>query len=113
MAALRDGVHVTIVDLLPPGRIDPDGIHGEIWRRPLAGDYNAPSDTPLTLVSYAVCPTITAFVEPVAVGMELIDMPLFITLEHYVSVPREETNMRAWSGVPQPCHCSITGGVQP
>lgn len=100
-AALRDGVHVIIVDPLPPGRLDPDGIHGEVWRRLMAGDFALPAGKPLTLVSYAVGRTVTAFVEPTAVGAELIDMPLFLTPERYVPVPLEETYKRAWSGVPQ------------
>jgi len=100
-AALRDGIHVTIIDPLPPGRFDLDGVHGEVWRRLMAGDFEAPADKPLTLVSYAVRHTVTAFVEPISVGTELIDMPLFLTPERYVPVPLEETYSRAWSGVPQ------------
>jgi len=100
-AALRDGVHVTIIDPLPPGRFDPDGTHGEVWRRLMAGDFESPAGRPLTLVTYAVRHTITAFVEPTSVGTELLDMPLFFTPERYVSVPLEETYNRAWSGVPQ------------
>ena len=100
-AALRDGIHVTVIDLLPPGRYDSDGMHGEVWRRLMAGDFELPVDKPLTLVSYAVRPAITAFVEPTAVGWELIDMPLFLTPERYVPVPLGETYNRAWSGVPQ------------
>jgi hypothetical protein len=100
-AALRDGVHVMIIDPLPHGRFDPDGIHGEVWRRLMAGDFESPAGKPLTLVSYAVRRTVTAFVEPMSVGTQLIDMPLFLTPEHYVPVPLEETYNRAWSGVPQ------------
>lgn len=100
-AALRDGIHVTVVDPLPHGRFEPDGIHGEVWGRLMAGDFEAPADKPLTLVSYAVRHTVTAFVEPISVGTELIDMPLFLTPERYVPVPLEETYNRAWSGVPQ------------
>ena len=100
-AALRDGVHVTVIDPLPPGRFDSDGIHGEVWRRLMAGEFEAPADKPLTLVSYAVRQTVTAFVEPTSVGTKLIDMPLFLTSERYIPVPLEETYDFAWSGVPQ------------
>lgn len=100
-AALRDGIHVTIIDPLPPGRFNPDGVHGEVWRRLMAGDFEAPDDKPLTLASYAVRHTVTAFVEPISVGTELIDMPLFLTPERYVPVPLEDTYNRAWSGVPR------------
>jgi hypothetical protein len=96
-----ESIHVTVVDPLPPGRFDPDGIHGAIWGRLMAGDFEAPAGKPLTLVSYAVRHTVTAFVEPMPVGAELIDMPVFLTPERYVPVPLEETYNRAWSGVPQ------------
>ena len=101
IAALRDGIHVMIVDPLPPGRFDPDGMHGEIWRRLMPGNFEAPPGKPLTLVSYAVSSTVTAFIEPLSVGTTLIDMPLFLTPEVYVPVPLEATYDRAWSGVPQ------------
>ncbi len=29
---LERQIHLLIVDLLPPGQRDPDGIHGEIWQ---------------------------------------------------------------------------------
>lgn len=100
-AALRGGIHVMIIDPLPPGRFDPSGMHGEVWRGLMAGEFESPTGKPLTLVSYAVRPTTTAFVEPLAVGMELIDMPLFLTPERYVPVPLEATYNSAWTGVPQ------------
>ncbi len=99
-AALHNGVHVLIIDPLPPGRFDPRGLHGEIWGRLMAGDFESPTDRPLTLVSYAVRYTITAFIEPVAIGEKLIDMPLFLTPDVYVPVPLEATYQQAWSGVP-------------
>jgi len=44
---------------------------------------------------------ITAYVEPTCVGRVLPDMPLFLTPEHYVNVPLENTYMAAWRGVPE------------
>ncbi|NUQ64772.1 MAG: hypothetical protein HUU20_20105 [Pirellulales bacterium] len=76
-------------------------MHGEVWGRLMAGDFHAPAAKPLTLVAYAVRRTVTAFVEPIGVGMELIDMPLFLTPDLYVPVPLEVTYHQAWSGVPQ------------
>ena len=76
-------------------------LHGEIWRRLMAGSFEGPPDRPLTLVSYAVRSTVTAFVEPLSVGAQLIDMPLFLTPELYVPVPLEASYNQAWSGVPQ------------
>ncbi|NLF69227.1 MAG: DUF4058 family protein [Candidatus Anammoximicrobium sp.] len=100
VAALREGIHVLVVDPFPPTRRDPDGMHGAIWERLLAGDYQPPDDLPLTLVSYCVKHPITAYVEPFLVGSVLPEMPLFLTPERYVRTPLESTYMQAWAGVP-------------
>lgn len=101
VAALDEGVHVAIIDALPPGPRDPDGMHGAVWDRMLAGPYRAPEGRPLTLASYAARRRVTAFVEPLGVGSPLIDMPLFLRPGHYIPVPLELTYQNAWSGVPQ------------
>jgi hypothetical protein len=100
VAALRDGIHVLVIDPLPPSRHDPNGMHGAVWDRLLAGDYESPDDLSLTLVSYCVKHPVTAYIEPFRVGSELPDMPLFLTPEHYIPVPLESTYMQAWAGVP-------------
>jgi hypothetical protein len=57
---------------------------------------------PLTLVSYAWDgEEPEAFLEPVAVGQPLIDMPLFLTAERYVNVPLEPTYQSAYLGMPE------------
>ncbi len=45
---LRAGVHLLIVDLLPPGPRDPQGIHKPIWDEFIDNDFSLPSDKPLT-----------------------------------------------------------------
>ena len=59
------------------------------------------ADSPQTLASYCAKRPIKAFVEPTAVGRELIDMPLFLTPTHYVSVPLGATYQQAYAGVPE------------
>ena len=49
---LEMGIHLLILDLHPPGRRDPDGIHGEIWQEIAGQEYHAPSERPLTLAAY-------------------------------------------------------------
>jgi hypothetical protein len=51
-------------------------------------------------VGYLAGASAEAFVEPVAVGDALPDMPLFLTPEIYVPVPLEETYQLAWEGMP-------------
>jgi hypothetical protein len=56
---------------------------------------------PLTLVAYSAGPRKIAYIEPTAVGRELIEMPLFLTAEVYVNVPLETTYRAAYRGVPR------------
>jgi hypothetical protein len=42
-----------------------------------------------------------ASIQPVAVRRPLIDMPLFLTAQHYVTVPLESTSTTAYSGLPE------------
>lgn len=101
IAALREGIHVLIIDPFPPTANDPDGIHGYIWHRLLAGSYHAPPEQPLTLVSYSADQPLWAYVEPLHVADSLVAMPLFLTRGHYINVPLEETYQETWAGVPQ------------
>jgi hypothetical protein len=98
---MNQGIHLTIVDLFPPSKRDPQGIHGAIWSECADDSFHLPSDKPLTLVAYSVIPAKTAYVEPVAVGDTLPDMPLFLEAESYVEIPLEATYQRAYVGVPR------------
>jgi Protein of unknown function (DUF4058) len=101
MAALRAGYHVLVIDLFPPGRCDPGGMHGVIWEYLTNEPWQALPDHPLTLASYCAKAPITAYIEPLSIGRILPDMPLFLTPDHYIYVPLEPTYMAAWRGVPQ------------
>jgi hypothetical protein len=46
-AALHEGLHLLVVDLFPPGPYDPGGMHGMIWQRHDAADYEPPPGKPL------------------------------------------------------------------
>jgi Protein of unknown function (DUF4058) len=100
--ALTSGLHLLLLDLQPLGPRDPHGIHGALWREigPGLEPYIAPAGKPLTLASYAVGCTVTAFVEPVAVGDTLPDMPLFLEPAQWVPVPLEATYIAAYGGLP-------------
>ena len=99
--ALFEGYHLLILDLNPPGPRDPQGIHGAIWDEIEDDSYRAPADKPLTLAAYASGLVKRAYVEPVAIGDRLPDMPLFLTPEACVHVPLEATYQAAWNGVPR------------
>ncbi len=97
---LRQGVHLLLVDLLPPGPRDPQGIHKAIWDEFQEEDFELPPDKPLTQVAYDAGPCRVAYVESVAVGDVLPDMPLFLKPDYYVPTPLEATYRAAWEGFP-------------
>lgn len=100
--ALEEGVHLLVVDLFPPGRYDPEGIHGVIrqWLAPSDESYDLPVNEPLTLAAYAAGTQVDVYLEHLAVGERLTDMPLFLDRDHYVSVPLESTYEATFRGVP-------------
>jgi hypothetical protein len=88
------------IDLYPPTRCDPHGIDAAIWRS--LGDRQAIHQTkPLTLASYDFGEEIIAYVEPIALGDRLKDMPLFLDAGRYIDVPLEPSYRAAWRGVPR------------
>jgi hypothetical protein len=99
---LRQGTHVLLIDPFPPTARDPNGIHAVVWKELTAKRFEPPADKPLTVVSYAAlgANTFSAYVEPLAVGKKLPDMPLHLTDEYKVKLPLEGTYQIAWSGFP-------------
>jgi len=98
---LDAGIHLLILDLFPPGPRDPQGIHAAIWSEISDGTFQLPPDKPLTLAAYVASEMRTAYVEPVAVGDVLPDMPLFLEPDFYVPVPLEATYRTAFEAVPR------------
>jgi hypothetical protein len=101
VAALAHGYHLLLIDLQPPTKRDPDGIHGALWSEISDDGYHALADKPLTLAAYSAGLVKKAYVTPISVGEALPNMPLFLTPDDYVSVPLESTYHSAWRGVPQ------------
>jgi len=99
---LDDGVSLLIIDLFPPTKRDPQGIHEVIWKHFKEEPFALPPDRSLTFASYAAGAAITAYVQPVAVGLPLPPMPLFLTPTRYVDCPLESTYQRAWEDFPAP-----------
>jgi hypothetical protein len=99
---LNAGIHLLIVDLFPPSKRDPQGIHRVIWDRLRDDEFCLPEGKQLTVVSYSAGVSIRAFVEPLAVGDTLPDMPIFLTSETYIPCPLEETYQNSWNAFPKP-----------
>ncbi|HEV3257631.1 MAG TPA: DUF4058 domain-containing protein, partial [Gemmataceae bacterium] len=101
-SALDLGVHLLLVDLFPPAAHDPQGIHGVLHQRlgPDNEPYDLPADEPLTLASYAAGSQVDVYLEHVAVGAPLPDMPLFLRPDRYINAPLEPSYQTAYRGMP-------------
>jgi len=97
---IMQGVHLLVIDLFPPSKRDPQGIHKAIWDEFQEEDLNVPADKPLTLASYDAGPPPVAYIEPVAVGDVLPDMPIFLKPDFYVLAPLGATYDSTWSHFP-------------
>jgi hypothetical protein len=99
---LDNGIHLLVIDLFPPSERDPQGIHKAIWDEFLEEPFELPADKPLTLAAYSAGPVKMAYVEPVAVGDLLPEMPIFLEPDRYVPAPLEATYQATWAGTPEP-----------
>jgi hypothetical protein len=99
---LENGIHLLIVDLFPPSERDPQGIHKAIWDAVREEPFELPADKPLTVAAYSAGVPKTAYVQPVAVGDVLPDMPLFLAPDWYVPTPLETTYQATWAVCPEP-----------
>jgi hypothetical protein len=98
--ALKQGVHLMVLDLYPPGRLDPQGIHDELWAALGQEPDQLSRGKPLVAASYEAGNEVTAYLEPFGVGDSLPAMPLFVDDGFYVEVPFEATYQRAFERVP-------------
>ncbi|HEX3448441.1 MAG TPA: DUF4058 family protein, partial [Isosphaeraceae bacterium] len=97
---LEARVHLLIVDPFPPGPRDPHGVHAAIWEEVRDEPFHLPDDKQLTLVAYECGLTTRAYIEPVAVGDSLPEMPLFLEPDGYVKVPLDTTYQTAFNVLP-------------
>jgi hypothetical protein len=110
---LRQGVHLLIVDLFPPTSRDPFGIHKAIWDEINEEDFELPPRKDRILASYETGREFAAYVEPVAVGDTLADMPLFLAAGMHILVPLEATYQNAWNDSSEEMRVAIETGVLP
>jgi hypothetical protein len=102
-AFLRRGIHLLVIDLFPPTRHAPHGIHTAIWKEFVEDGLEnvaPPIERPRMLASYSAGAELSAFVEMRNVGDPLTDMPVFLTPDTYVRLPLESTYQKAWSSFP-------------
>jgi hypothetical protein len=86
---IAQGIHLLVIDLFPPSKRDPQGVHKAIWDQFVEEDFELPADQRLTLAAYDAGPPPAAYFEFVGVGQALPDMPIFLKPEFYVPAPLE------------------------
>ena len=99
--SILHGIHLMMVDIIPPGRFDRHGMHEAIVQRIEDSEqpYDLPTTEPLTIGSYSAGePQI--FLEHLNFGDHLPDTPLFLQPDRYVVVPLESTYANAFRGFP-------------
>ena len=112
---IRAGIHLLVVDLFPPTKRDPYGVHRAIWDEFEDEDvlFEFPEGKDRILASYNAGREKAAYVEPVAVGDMLPDMPLFLFEGYHVPVPLEATYLTTWSVYPKEMQEIVETGVMP
>lgn len=99
---IRQGVNLLVIDLFPPGKRDPQGVHKAIWDEFHEEELQLPPGKSLTVASYdaGLDGDRVAYVDFVAVGDPLPDSPLFLKPEVYVQAPLEKTYLTTWHVFP-------------
>jgi len=98
---LQQGIHLLIIDLFPPSRRDPQGMHKAIWDEIRDEPFELPQDKPLTLAAYSAGVPKKAYVEPVAVGDPLPGMPVFLDPDSYILASLEASYLATWETCPE------------
>lgn len=98
---IQRGVHLLVIDLFPPGKRDPQGIHKAIWDEIEEEDLQLPPGKSRTLASYDAGDERVAYVNFIAVGDDLPEMPIFLRPDIYVPAPLEATYQTAWRHFPR------------
>jgi hypothetical protein len=110
---LRKGIHVLVIDLFPPTARDPLGIHKVIWDEIHEEDFTFPPGKDRLLASYETGAERVAYVEPVAVGDDLPEMPLFLANSLHIRVPLESTYRATWDASPEEMRIAVETGNLP
>jgi hypothetical protein len=106
---LSQGVHALVIDVFPPGRLDPDGLHALIWED-MTGEPAAPLPGKVpAVIAYSAGQKLEAFVEPCEFGKPLPDQPLFLDEGWYIPAPLEASYAAAWEHYPAPWKTQVTG----
>jgi Protein of unknown function (DUF4058) len=107
---LSAGVHLVVIDLFPPGKRDPSGIHPLIWDDDNQFEFDPAK--PLTIASYVAALSMEAFVENFAVGDSIPETPIFLDPDLWVELPLNQTYATAFAAVPEYWRDVIEGRIK-
>jgi hypothetical protein len=112
---IRAGIHLLVIDLFPPTKRDPFGVRRAIWDEFEDEDdeFAFPPGKNLILASYNAGRVNEAYVEPLAVGDAMPEMPLFLIGDYHVQIPLESTYQLTWSVMPAEMQEYVKTGVLP
>jgi Protein of unknown function (DUF4058) len=98
---LRQGVHVTMIDLFPRTQRDPNGLDELIWQDSTGETLEqlAP-DNPLAATAWDAAEPLTIYREGLAIGAPLPAIPLFLEPGYYIPTPLEVSYQTAWDVLP-------------
>jgi hypothetical protein len=96
-----NGIHILVVDVLPPGQYDPAGLEAVVWDRAISG-----VSLPLIAPEQAVIGFCTG-----VGGKPLPDWPLYLGHDCYVTVPLEASYAAAWEHYPVPWKSQVATGT--
>ena len=107
------GVHFLYIDLFPPSRRDPNGLHALIWNEYETELFSITHDEPLSTASYCAGNSIQAIVETFAVGQTIPEVPLFLDEGHFVMCPSHPSYLQAWDEFPNELKPLLTTSASP
>ena len=111
--SFAEGIEPPLLDLFPPSPRDPLGMHKLIWDEISDVPFAFPAGKDRILASYETGAEKVAYVEPIAVGDRLPDMPLFVAEGLHVKVPLETTYGWSWDACPEALQEAVLTGVLP
>ena len=96
-----DDEDLLIIDPFPVSGRDPHGLHAAIFEEIQDDPLELPAESPLSVFAYECDDRVRTCLEPLAVGVSLPDMPVFLYPGMYIDVPLETTYLAAWEAVPR------------
>jgi hypothetical protein len=82
---------------------------GAVWNEVGAGGYELPADKPLSLASFAAAVNLDLYVDHLAVGDPIPELPLFLTGDTYVNLPLGPSYLAAFDSIPDRYRRVLTG----